>query len=176
METGITGLEQYSLERAGYFVRRGILDRIAWAEVTPETAPRLPEIASIMDDLGRNARLHTCLFLASATRQPTTWKRDFDVDPYQPSADQLARLHCQSGGYWIRLALSADSSLVVIPGSHADPCPADRADNSAMAEDAVRLRLDLGDAVILSSGLLRREDPQPDSSGDVLLMRVETGS
>jgi hypothetical protein len=192
---GLTGLEQYSLERAGYFIRRATLEA-AQVEAARHCASRisappgaelmghsfeveellvaaeLPEIAGMAHDLLRPARLRSAMLHTTENREPSAWHRDFCVDPTLPPADQLSLLHGHPPAYRMRIALTPDSSLLVVPGSHADALSLEQAAalaaGAAEVPGAVCVRLELGDILVYSSALLRWEDLRAHAAGEVM--------
>jgi hypothetical protein len=149
MTIGMTGLEQYSLERAGYFIRRTAIDPDASRPLSDH-----PLISALGCDLFQKPRV-----VSRAPEPPShDWRRAAAVDQSLPPAAQLAGVRSQPALYIARLALSQDLSLRVVPGSHEDPVlPPTGGDDAA--DGAVLLRLEAGDMLVYSSHLLYRQDP-----------------
>ena len=79
-------------------------------------------------------------------------------------ASQLAQLHRARPVFHIIIALGPIDSLLLVPGSHAEPPTEEqwaalRADPMSEITGSVRVRLDSGDAVVFSDLVLRRVDP-----------------
>jgi hypothetical protein len=192
----LTGLELYSLERAGYFVRRGILDSDAVEQARDEVARvtcgqhaegsqdtritqlvELTQLASIRElaaDLpiasgsqgDALVEMRCTLDFLCLGKARSSWERGIDLDPSLPSAEQLSILHRGHAAYHILVAIGAIDSLLMVPGSHAEP-PSEqqwtalRQDPFADLPEAVRVRLGIGDVIVFSDTLLRRIDPGP---------------
>lgn len=191
---GLTGLEQYSLERAGYFVRRSLLDEerlrtardvagglsailaegTARAELhaTDQLARELTEITGLAADLIPSAQLRSVTLYPVGERASSTWFRDLEIDPALSAPEQLALLNGSPPIFHVRIALSSDASLAVLPGSHMGPLSPDQAitllSKSTSALGEIRVRLTAGDVLVYSSMVLRREDMGSDVSGDLL--------
>jgi hypothetical protein len=196
MDAGLTGLEQYSWERAGYFIRRSAIDAnviSAAFKLCDGSAEELPEegerpgtecveacgaiaadtvIQTIAGDLLQHPHLIST-FLCRAPGSPSEWGRGAPVDLSLPPPEQAAILHALPTELLVRVALGVDHTMFVLPGSHWAPVSPDQA--AEMSSDphckligAVRIRLDPGDALFLGSGVLRRVDPQPGAQAHAL--------
>src|SRR3989442_13898606 len=136
MDHRLPGLEQYSLERAGYFIRRSAIgeDIIAAARRSCERVVESDylddhlgmESAEICGDIGyesvvqsiandilgdtklRNTRI--CLADGSP---PVAWSRAYPLDATLPVAAQAAQLHATPPAFEIMVPLDDHSSLIV---------------------------------------------------------------
>ncbi len=149
----LTGLELYYLERAGYFVRRGVLTgglleacreaagRIAERGEAEEPVELLspdadepallealahPQIVGVPEDLFREhaACLQAYLLVPlSGEGLRSAWHRDQGPDLDAPAGEQMAHLERYSRNIQVRAALQEDTSLLVMPGTHTTPLP-----------------------------------------------------
>lgn len=147
----LTGLELYYLERAGYFVRRGVLTgalleacreatrRIAERGEAEESVALLspdadepallealahPQILGVPEDLFREhaACLQAQLLVPlSGEGLQSAWHRDQGPDLDAAAGEQMAHLERFSRNIHVRAALQEDESLLVMPGTHTTP-------------------------------------------------------
>jgi hypothetical protein len=161
----VTGLEQYSWERAGYFVRRETAPAEALAACLRENNRRgilrlLSEsgaLATAADLLGPDARVIAFSLLPPETT--AWWHRSLppDEDPFTAGAGTLAAAHaCVE----ICFPLGRDEARQVLPGTHVQPLPHDIAERLRTGENvegSVTLRLAPGDVLFHSATLVNRK-------------------
>jgi len=155
----VTGLEQYHFERAGYFVRRGLLlgqALTAWTAAARALGPgqeagqaSLPaaEALSLLDELLERHAGPTEVHLLAAG-SPPHWRRG--------SPDEAIA----------RIALADDEGLCVLGGAHEGPLPpgveaALGHDPGCDLEGQVRVRLRAGDAIFRLGSLPVRDEGAP---------------
>jgi hypothetical protein len=162
----LTGLEQYSLERAGYFIRRAFIapnvlpDSIGHPAVTQAESPRklvdllLPTVQSALGQgpitpyTGSNAG-------------EAGWTRGYPISWDLPPVEQIGALARTMEHLQVRAAVSRDESLALLPGTHAAPPSAEdaaqlRANPTADMPGMVRVRLAPGDTLFWNTNVLHR--------------------
>ena len=169
----VTGLEQYSLERAGYFVRRAAVDpeRTAARMGSGLTCSRagfdlvgdLASFNAISADLLPSGRVTQAGMIYEEAIRSRKWLRDIDVDPRLPAADQICALLSGPPAYGFRLAVRPECGLLVVPGSHAAPLSDEQASSlvgcARGIPGAVLVRLEPGDLLCYHANLLRYDGP-----------------
>lgn len=167
----VTGQEQYYWERAGYFIRRQLLDDeglVAWRQFVSDVRVgesgrvKEPKSIAVVRELVQNL-LGPEMLTANRTDVPLgpQWTRGNVRGvplPLTASHGELARSHkCVT----VCIALDRDETLRIVPGSHFETLPPENAaalgrppTGSIMGE--ITARLCKGDAVLFSPALLRR--------------------
>jgi hypothetical protein len=184
----LTGLEQYSLERAGYFIRRGALDnqtieegrdgvagveanfRASEGAARNEFMKRLSTLAErsplsdIVEDMIPGAKLKKWgVRHGSLKGGRGRWGREIHVDWTLPESEQLAALHSHAPAVVIFVPFQSCSTLCVVPGSHAQAVSPETATRlksrlNCDLDESVCLKLDAGDVVVASPVLLLRHN------------------
>lgn len=172
----LTGLEQYSLERAGYFIRRGFApaDLDLPRSHDPAQLERLVDFVTpiAIDVVGPNARF-VGAEVEYGEADYAEWRRGYGIlwnSEYGEQMSLLARTHAH---LQVRIALKEDESLLLLPGTHASPpVEEDRAalviGDSADTPGQVRVRLGAGDTLFWNTNVLHRIVPGLDNHGPVL--------
>lgn len=125
-----TGLEQYYWERAGYYVRRGLLTLDILKIINAELI--IAEL--VTDTLGR-----ACVLLSREFPMEAVWNKD-------DAGMELL----------VYAAQEPVDTLLVLPGTHETPPEAVPAGEEQI-EGQVRVRLETGDTLFLNPGVWRRE-------------------
>lgn len=152
----LTGLEQYSLERAGYFIRRAAVPN---GDVCEGLAGILNHVAETVESAlghGPIAIYHGC------DDGQLGWHRGFDIGWDLPPVEQIGVLARTMEHLQVRTAVMPDESLALLPGTHsAPPAPEDleqlRLDPTADTPGMVRVRLAPGDALFWNTNVVHRE-------------------
>lgn len=163
----LTGLEQYLFERAGYFVRRGLVTPTASAAIADRAARG--NRAGALDLLAETPILDIVTALLDgvpwldgtapqAGPGQRVWFRGCSL-PLLAPPHVLARHLLRAN---VRVATVSDSALQLFGGTHSEPLTPDvaatlSADPSADLDGAVRLRLSVGDVAFLLPCLLHRQ-------------------
>jgi hypothetical protein len=157
----LTGLEQYSLERAGYFIRRAALTPDSPRGVVGLLELLLPTVQSV---LGQGPITP----YGGSGAEPGRWTRGYSIPWDLPPAEQIAALARTTEHLQVRAAASPDESLALLPGTHAAP-PAlgdltqlvrrPTGDTPGM----VQVRLAPGDTLFWNTNVIHRDD-----AGDVI--------
>ena len=148
----LTGLEQYSLERAGYFIRRAAIsdDVLVAGEIVRILEAVLPTMRSALSGPLRYYR---------GTVVGQVWSRGFPIPWDVPVGEQLSALARTAEHLQARIDTAADESLVLLPGTHAAaPSPEDAAALAANRDPPgmVRVRLCPGDALFWNTNVIHR--------------------
>jgi hypothetical protein len=160
----LTGLEQYSLERAGFFVRRAAIAPDLLRDLSGEDAAAavLRSLSpTVRNTLGQSIRT----YLGCRTEE-SRWTRGYPIPWDMPLAEQMAALARTMEHLQICVALSPDESLAVLPGTHSAP-PANEdlahltVDPAADTSGMVRVRLAPGDALFWNTNVIHRADNSP---------------
>ena len=159
----VTGIEQYHFERAGYFVRRGLLsaERLEAFRRAPTASPPEEIVALAADLLG--ARGHPIAAEWATAPAARVWRREAGPPVDSPAEAQVAELARCPLVVEVRLALDEDGGLLVVPGSHAPDTPeavlrATAGAVDAVVPEAVHIRIAAGDCLLMSGALLRTEE------------------
>lgn len=187
----LTGLEQYSLERAGYFIRRAAVspdlleDALAVSRLNRGSAASNESVdaadsgaflalagaiePTVRDILGTRVS-EAALTLSRSEARPADWRRALGRLSGSP-ADQTAALAARGERVEVRIPLEDDDSLVVLPGTHTSP--PDQQDAAALecggaAPGQVRIRLRAGDALFWNPNLFHRYEGAGDTAGCTL--------
>lgn len=197
----LTGLEQYYLERAGYFIRRqvdfpeGLLaqgreaalqrmaDEATGAGDVPLTRDTRPLYALLGDPammemlrgaLGPALRLTGAALLFSEAQ---AWSRTFGPPLDAPDGEQRTALARFQHGLCLHLPFHEEVRMFVLPASHLEPLgqeerEAVQADLFATLPGQVRIRLQPGDVFVYNANLLRRTGKAPKQSRCALTFTV----
>ena len=181
----LTGQEQYYWERAGYFIRREMLNTDgvrAWqrfvADIHEKGDGRIEEPQAVGDIRELVQEVLGPQWLTSNRRRDPiaqAWSRGIvrgNQLPVNSTPGELARTHkCVT----VCVACDADESLLVVPGSHAEAL--DREQLTALEENPlvvisgqVSVRLTAGDALLFCPSLLRRLKTRLSASSSLVFL------
>ena len=138
----LSGIEQYLWERAGYFVRRGCL---ADGKETV-SAEDLNRLAAELIGPEVQERTDTDILCSP------DWQRDLwaETNGFADDHSSLARLEQALTICWSR---AKDIVLRIAPGSQSRPIT-----KETIESEAVNVRLEAGDILVMNGNLLRRAD------------------
>jgi hypothetical protein len=148
----LTGLEQYSLERAGYFIRRNAVPLVVLTAGAPDDMLNCV-LPTVREALSGSLRCYR------GSAAAPTWSRGYGVSWDQPTGEQFAALARTAEHLQVRIDTAADESLVLLPGTHAaPPSPEDAAAMVAGSDPPgmVRVRLSPGDALFWNTNVIHR--------------------